>query len=484
MRTLGGLARLFRRVAAWPATRPHAVASPPAVSVRPFAALLLVGLAVRVPVAWFSTGIIHPDEHQQYIEQGFRVAHGYGAVFWEQERGMRHPLLPTLIGGLLLACDRVGVTDPHAQAAAVRLSVALASFGAIAYLAWTLFRGGQRVAALVLAFLLAASVDLAFMHARVLSESAAAVAVALALAFWPRRPLLSGLCLGLTITFRLQAVPFAAGLWCVAALAGWKNGTCRPTLRLTIGMIVTVLAGGLHDLAFHGRLFHSAVANLTAQWVEGGADQFGLCPWWHYLVQGTAQLLRVSVFGLALFLWGLRCRPDLAWAGFLFVLAHSLIGHKEMRFLWPLAPAVALLLAVAVEDLYRRGLLARPWVLGLLAASVLGASAARAPMVQWSEPLYAASAWGLAEVGRHDDVTGVAVVGVPRWLCANSFYLRRPVSIECAGGNTLTALAALPGWAAGRLNYLVVPRELFPPEVRAALVLVAEKGDWAVYRVK
>jgi hypothetical protein len=483
MRTLGGLGRALRRVGGL-RTRPPAAATTPAVSARTLVALLLIGLVVRVPVAWLSVGIIHPDEHQQYIEQGFRIAHGYGAVFWEQERGMRHPLLPTLLGGLLLACDRVGIADPHAQAVVIRLSLALASFGALAYLAWTLFRGGRRVAALALAFLLSASVDLAFMHVRVLSESAAAVALTLALATWPRRPLACGLFLGIMVTFRLQTAPFAAGLWTAAAWAGWREGTARPTARLTLGLSLALVAAGLHDLAYHGTFFHSAWANLTAQWAEGGADQFGLSPWWHYLVEGVLTLLRVSVFAVALFAWGVRCRPDVGWAAFLLVLAHSLIGHKEFRFLWPLAPAVALLLAAAVEDLYRRGVAGRGWVLAVLAASVLGASVLRAPGFEWEEEHYAASAWALAKLGRHDDVTGVAVVGIPRWACGNYFYLRRRVPIECAPEGTAVALAGLPGWADGRLNYYVVPRGLFPPAVAAALVLVAENGEWVIYRLK
>src|SRR5262249_31952450 len=147
--------------------------------------------------------------------------------------------------------------DPHMHAAVIRLSVAIASFGALAWLAWTLFRGGQRVAALTLAVLLAASVDLAYMHARVLSETAAGVALTLALACWPRRSLACGLFLGMMVTFRLQTAPFAAGLWIAAAWTGRKDGTLRPTVRLTLGLVLALVVGGLHDLAFHGTFFHS-----------------------------------------------------------------------------------------------------------------------------------------------------------------------------------------------------------------------------------
>ena len=58
---------------------------------------------------------------------------------------------------------------------------------------------------------------------------------------------------------------------------------------------LAVVAGGLHDLASHGAFLHSAWANVTAQWAEGGADQFGVGPWWHYLVEGALKQQRLLV---------------------------------------------------------------------------------------------------------------------------------------------------------------------------------------------
>jgi len=71
--------------------------------------LLLVGLLVRVMAASAFAGIIVTDEHQQYIEQSFRHLHGYGATFWEQDYGMRHPLFSFLLAGILWLGETAGI---------------------------------------------------------------------------------------------------------------------------------------------------------------------------------------------------------------------------------------------------------------------------------------------------------------------------------------------------------------------------------------
>lgn len=446
--------------------------------------LLLTGLALRVVAAWLSPGICHPDEHQQYLEQAFRLVHGYGDVFWEQERGMRHPLFFTLLGGGLWLCERVGVTDPQVQAGLLRLLVGLLSYGAMAYLAWTVYRQGQWIAGLALAFMLAASVDLAFIQVRTLSETAATVGLALALAWWPRRPGLAGVALGLMVTLRLQTAPLALGLWTAGAWAEWRGTGGKTTAWLTAGLAVTLLAAGLHDFAFYGSFFHSFRANVAAQWLESGASQFGVSPPDRYVVYGAKLLLRASVFAGVLFVWGAWRRPDLGWCTFLFVLAHTLIPHKETRFLWPLAPLACLMAAVGLEDLYRRGWFRRRWALACLAASLLLASGVRVGFVQWRDETYTASSWALTEVGRREDLRGVALADVPRCWCGNHFFLRRPVPIEFLSAADLRALDRHVTWSAGKVNYLVARRGSLPLAVASEVASVAESGDWVVYRRK
>jgi hypothetical protein len=448
-------------------------------------ALLVVGLCFHLVAAWFSPGVIHPDEHQQYMEQAFRLEYGYGALFWEQERGIRHPLLPSLLSLVLHLSDQAGLDDADVQAALLRLAMTILAYGAMSFLCWSVFVQGHRAAGLALALFLAFSIDLIFVQARILSEVAAMVPLALALAWWPRRPFLVGLALGVMITLRLQTAPLALGMCSVALWHDLRSGSpLKMSGYLALGLGATLLAAGWQDAVFHGSWFHSFYTSVTAQVVEDGASQFGTAPANRYVVYGILQLLRVSVFALPLFVWGIKQRPDLGWSVFLFVALHSLIQHKEVRFLWPLAPIGCLLVAFGFEDLYCRGLNRRPRLLQLLVASFLLASIVRTGLMEWKTEPYASSRGLLVQLGQHSDLRGIAVVGVPRWICGNYFFLRQDVPIEYLQPQELAGLCQRPQWISGKINYVMAPDGNLPASLQDLLTLDCRSEGWAGYRRK
>lgn len=424
--------------------------------------LLVAGLVIRLAAAWAAPGIVHPDEHQQYVEQSYRLVHGYGARFWEQQYGMRHPLFTMLLGGVLWLGERCGVADPHVLAALQRAALAAASYAAMAWLAWSLLGRGRTAAGLALAVMLVGCVDLVFIQTRVLSENGAVGALALALVFWPDRPLRAGLALGLMVAVRLQTAPLAAAFlawsfWTAlrpSSQVAWRGPAWRP---LVAGLAVSITLMGWMDYACYGSWFHSAWVSVEKEWVEHGANTFGTKPWCHLIVQGGCALLRLSPLAFGFLGWGACRRPDLACALLAFVAAHSLIGHKEVRFLWPLAPAVCLLLAAGFEGVlacrprWRRQLIA--WA----AASMLLPSGVRAWLIGWRTEPYVTSCRLLAEVGRRNDVRGVVLCDIPRWSAGNYFYLRRPVPVRYCTRGECEDLARDPAWRSGMLNYVVLP---------------------------
>jgi hypothetical protein len=470
--------------------------------------LMLAGLLLRLAAVPASAGIIVPDEHQQYIEQSFRHLHGYGATFWEQDHGMRHPLFSMLLAGVLWVGEMIGLTNPHHLAAFQRLILCLASYGAFCALAWSLYRRGRPIAALALAFLLSGCIDLVFLQVRVISENACIAALALALAIQPRRPLLAGLLLGLMIALRLQSAPIAAGLWAWAAWQTFRRPTpsvledgpscpsatetdrnVRPPVemdrsfaRLTVGLAAGIVISGAIDFAFYGDWFHSVLANFKMNVVENGASAFAVSPWYAYLLTCGSTMLRISVFALPLVAWGAIRRPAVAAIMALFVIAHSLIPHKEARFLWPLIPLGCLLLAAAFEDLRGRGYFRRPVALATLALSLLAPSLIRIPRIEWNSEHYFASTHALASIGQREDVHGVVLIDLPKYLAGNYFYLRHAVPIHYLTTATARNLPNDHAWRDGQLNYIVAPNASLPAEVRRQLETVASCGRWQVYR--
>jgi hypothetical protein len=469
------------------AGQPEALDSTANRSRRWLLALLLAGLVVRIVAACLSCGLMHPDEHQQYIEQSFRLLHGYGATYWEQECGIRHPLFSLVLAGFLWLGERGGITDPIWLAAVQRVMLSLASFAGLAYLAWSLYRRGRPVAGLVVAVLTACSVDLVFMQVRVMSENACVGVLALALAWWPRRPVRVGTLLGVLVGLRLQTAPVALVLLAWSAWMDWRgvaSGRRRWTLPgLAIGLALSLLVMGWLDRTYQGGWFHSFRASVEKQWVEDAASAFGVRVWYAHLVNGTLALLRVSPAALVLLLPGARRRWDLALVLIVFIVAHSLIPHKEVRFLWPMAPVVCLLVATGIEELYQRPWCRRRLVLGCVVLSLVGASLVRACLMEWRNEAYLASCQALARIGQQHDVRGVVLMGVPRWNAGNYFYLRQPVPIVYLRREQQQQLTSDPDWEDGSLNYIVAPRDSLQPPLAAGLTCVGGWGQWQIFHL-
>ena len=476
-------------------------------------ALLGIGFVARFVAALLSAGIIHPDEHQQYIEQSFRFLHGYGATFWEQEFGMRHPLFVFVLAAVLWIGEAMGVTNPHVLAALERLAMCSMSYGAFCFLTYSLYRNGRYVGAVALALLLATNVDLLFISIRVMSENACIAPLAIALALWPGRPppvrnfstdfgdtlpkrspvfassifLLIGLLLGTMVALRLQSAPIAIGLLGVAV---WRaccrkmpNEQLRQAAWLTVGLVAALLVAGWIDLIYYGDWFHSFFANLRKNLIDPLPMITKPSPWYSYFVKGTLMVLRVSVFALPLVILGAKREIALAGVLLLFVVAHTIIPHKEVRYLWPLAPIVCLLIVSAVEELYQRGWLRVPAVSIVLVASFLLPSIARSFLFQWNTEPYVTSCRALAVIGREADLRGVILVDLPKYLAGNDFFLRRNVPTRYITAAELDQLVNDPAWKAGELNYVIAEPARLSQSLMSRLDVVHTFGNWRVFRL-
>ncbi len=445
------------------------------------AGLLVAGLIFRLAAAWVSPGIMHPDEHQQYIEQSFRLVHGYGATFWEQDCGLRHPLFTMFLAGILWVEEKIGIADPNLLAAGQRMVLAVLSYAALATLVCSVYFRGRRLAALVLTVLLVCSVDLLFIQVRVMTENATVGVLALALACWLRRPAAAGLLLGTMVALRLQSGPLAVGLW---AVAGWEARNLtdggRRWLALTAGLASAIVAMGGMDAAYYGEWFHSTRTNIQLQALGDVATNFGTSPVYAYLLTGGIALFRASVFLLPALALGAWRRPTLAAVAVLFFLAHSAVPHKEARYLWPMVPLVGLMIAAGIEAWHRRRPISRAAAAGLI-ATLLVPSLIRVGLMPWRFEPYATSSVELAKVGQAADLRGVVLIGVPRFLAGNYFYLRAPVPIHYVTLKEQSDFATDPAWMDGRYNYVVAPRDYLAPALRNDLRCVAEHHGWAVF---
>ncbi|MGD0838816.1 MAG: hypothetical protein ABSB49_19445 [Polyangia bacterium] len=315
---------------------------------RRLAILLVVAALPRLWLAWFEHGTNHPDEIFQVLEPAHRFVYGFGIQTWEFRDGARSWFLPGIVALLWKCLAMLGLSDPLTVVPLLRMPfVALAVYAV--YLAYRLaMRMVEDERAGDLAALLAASAPLALLlDFRSTTEAASAPLVLLALlALLDGRTARAGAWLALLVF--LRPTNAILGLATMAWLL--LTGKFRDSVRLVLGALPVTLAGGLLDWITWGSPFHHLVEYVRFNWTESG-ERFGVEGPWSYgrTLLVTAPLIAVLLLPATAGLlrkWREARLPLVT--GWLFLIFHSAIGHKEPRFLLPVVPLLAALSGAGV----------------------------------------------------------------------------------------------------------------------------------------
>ena len=341
------------------------------------ALVVLAGLISRA-LAFAPFDISHADEIMQYLEQGKRLATEHGIVPWEYRYGARNELIPQLLAlpywlGLKLA---PGTLAGMYAARWFYLALTLLALPA----AWRLGGLTSRTHALAALFIAAVWYENVLFSTLLLSEvlSAAliAMAAALLLADAPGRAALrwAGLLLGLGVIVRLQYAPFAA----VLALARMRTDW-RMWGQLLLGAASALAIGAVSDLIAGQVPLRWIWVNLSYNMGQGRAARFGASGPFEYV-----RLLLIHLGPAApLIIAGALLSPPryrpLVLALVANLLFHSLIAHKEYRFIWLSTWSITVLAGIASVSLLqwlaaRRGQTLTPLMLAALAVFWLAAS--------------------------------------------------------------------------------------------------------------
>jgi GPI mannosyltransferase 3 len=306
---------------------------------------------VFVVAAWFSTGYHHPDEHFQILEFcNYKLGNIPPDILpWEFNEQIR-PALPVFIAyGVIRFLNAVGIEDPFLWAFVLRLLVAVVAWWIIRKLALILLDNFKTQAGQKFFF---ASIFLLwfvpYMSVRFSSENLGAIiflyAVYLLLLFrdLPKgRQLLAlftiGFLLGTAFYFRFQVafMIFGLGLWMVFIH------------KMKFNQLLFVFAGALMatgiciviDYWFYGSWILSPFNYFRMNILNDVASGFGISPWWSYFhFYYVKAFPPVSIVLFLFFVYGILKNPKnlFLWCLAPFLLVHFMIGHKEMRFLFPL----------------------------------------------------------------------------------------------------------------------------------------------------
>lgn len=469
-----------------------------------FLGVLAAALAARL-AAFLVRPDIYPDAFFQYLEPAWWKLHGYGWLAWEwaPSVGLRSWVPPGYYGAWMVLLGWLGITDPAilydffalhwcalslaAVAAAYRIGFVLshprgapASSGDGDACA---FRGGIWAALGV-----ALCPVVAYFTPQTIIDSAVLVPFGLGFAAWlestgsgDRRawkgPLAAGLWLGLGSCLRIPYAPLAV----LVGLDFAARGRLRQTLLLALGALVPVLFFGAVDWLTWGEPFHSMIAFVDYNFVQGKASQHGVSPPGWYVETMAGRGGAFLALSAPLVLLQIRRAWKPALLAIVAVAYLSTQAHKEERFalvFWPLWCA-----AFGVAAARTRELLARRPGLALAASIACGiALALLAAQGAWSlrggmgkdysnlHGLYDGQTW----VGRQPDATGLLLPGRPH-LNGGCFRTGRNLAFAPLSGATMR----LP-----LFNYAIVPDgdRLARPLERQGFRAAARFDRFAVYK--
>jgi GPI mannosyltransferase 3 len=312
-------------------------------------AFFVIALLLRVGVAIHFSSIEWGDEIFNSLEPAHHLAYGYGVVVWEWREGVRSWVFPAFLAGVMRATDWMGPGSlGYLRAIAILLS--LMSLTTV----WFGYACGKRAsgnaAAMIAAGACAAWYDLVYFAPKAFNEVVATnlLLPGLYLGMYgdelpeKRRLFLTGLFLGLAVSLRVQLAPAVAFAVLYFCHRNWrKRGTA-----IFAGLLLPVIAFGLVDAVTWSYPFQSYLRYLWVTFAENKSELYGTEPWYWYLLQIAVRFL--PLFWLALL--GVRRSPFLGWVVLIIVGSHSLIPHKELRFMYPVMPMIITLAAIGFVE--------------------------------------------------------------------------------------------------------------------------------------
>ncbi len=310
--------------------------------------LIVISLAsiLYVITAYNSIGFHHADEHYQIIEFA-RLKLGINTpsdLPWEFKAQIRPTLQPLICFYFFEAFEMLEINDPYSQAFLLRVFSALFAIITISFFVKStrnFFKNDTlRLVYYLLSFFLW---FIPFISVRFSSETWAGLLFLLALAVFGNhskrktKALIIGFILGLSFLFRFQ-MGFAIlgfGLWLLII----KRPGLNYFLKMGLGFLSIIILGAAIDFWFYGELVFTPWNYFYVNIIDGAASGFGTSPWYFYLInlfKAPSYFIGIPIFISFVMLLISDRKSYLVWIVLSFFICHSIVLHKEIRFLFPI----------------------------------------------------------------------------------------------------------------------------------------------------
>jgi len=250
---------------------------------------------------------------------------------------------------------RIGGTPPENYLTVIYTFMDIMSLVPVACSFFWGFRAFGPVGAIAVGFVSATSAELIYFAPHTLTEVAAGNTFVLALylaypdrrGVSPRRLFAAGILFGATVVLGFHIAPAIA--IAIAWVCGWE--VRRRWVPLVAGAALPFVAGGILDALTWGYPLQSIWLNAWVNLYQGKSDRFGVVPWFYILGFLGYFWGGAFAFIVALAILGGRRLPLLLAVARTILPTHSLIGHKEYRFIYPALPFIATLAGIGTVEL-------------------------------------------------------------------------------------------------------------------------------------
>jgi len=319
---------------------------------------MLLALVLYIAASYLHVGYVHADEYYQIFQfAAEKIGLHVLRTPWEYSTAMRSALLPSLVVLIYRFYALFTTPDPFIVGFIMRIVASIISLSAIivmlrVFLPTVDSERAKKYLCLLALFTLAG----VYFNVHYCSEniSGSLFLIAFSITFANFRSaflknILVGLFLGLAFTARFQVGFLVFGL--LAWLIFIRRLELKWMLVLLLSLIISIiLFNVVLDYWYYGTWTITAWNYLNQNIILNKVNGYGTQPFLYFLYMGATIVpfgLLYIIACIVLFIY--KPRHPLTWTLLPFILVHSIIGHKEIRFMVPIINFMPLCLIYAVE---------------------------------------------------------------------------------------------------------------------------------------
>lgn len=304
--------------------------------------------------AFNSHGFYQADEHYQIIEfAGLKLGtNSPNEMPWEFKAQIRPTLQPTIGFVFLKVFEMLKIINPYTKAFILRLLSALFAIIVISIFIQNtksfIKNKSVKTAYYLLSFFLW---FIPVISVRFSSETWSGLMFMLSLALFLNdsndkiKPYKIGLLFGISFLFRFQ-IAFAI-LGFVLWLIFINHSKLKYLLKICTSICAVIFLGMLLDSWFYGEFVFTPWNYFYENIIDGAASRFGTSPWFFYIAKvlsSPSYFIGIPLLLSLVLLLIFKPNSFLLWCIIPFIVIHSFVPHKEVRFLFPIVYFFPLLL--------------------------------------------------------------------------------------------------------------------------------------------